>query len=1576
MRGTLRASLCILSAATVGLAIPRTVAYATIARQRAAVATGTLTVNSVGDSGDATPGDGVCAIAAGSKVCTLRAAIQEALADGAVGTIAFAIGSGPVTISPTSPLPVIDRSFLIDGGTQPGYAGLPIVTLNGTSAGAGAAGLTGLVVAHALVINRFSGPGISLTFGGRITGSFIGTDVTGTSDLGNGGPGISISGEDALIGGPTVGGPLVGTGNLISGNNGGGIAIGGSGTNPPFTGSLIEGNLVGTSLSGQTKLANTGAGITVGSDSGGDRIGVAGSGNVIAGNTGDGVLFNGTTLESGNWDADGNFIGTDPTGTDNLGNGGAGVDIGANLEGALAIGQNAKNTIAFNAGAGIKVMGGLFSEYAGNSIYSNGGIGIDINGDGVTPNDAKDADAGPDRQQNFPVLSNPVFSNNILTMTVNLNSTPSHTFRINYYSNTSCDGGEGKVFFSSDVATKTTNTNGDITAFAESISGLDTTPGHFITATATDITSTSTTTSEYSACLAVPWAHTFTVNSALDTSDTNPGDGICSAPAGQGTGCTLRAAIQEANATVGDDHIVFGIGTGAHSILPSAPLDAITERATIDATTQPGFAGNPIIELDGANAGAGADGFDVNTEFATIRGFVINRFSNDGIRVDGQFGTGDAHIEGNYIGTDATGQLDLGNGASGVELRSNGTVVGGATLAARNVLSGNGAFGVSVTPGPDTPDFESSNIVENDFIGLNALSAPNLGNTLAGVNVNGGSQTVIGGPATALSNAIDANHANGVQVVSSTHTTIARNTLLVNTGSGVSVTNASNNTVIGGATLGVLNTIAGSTDAISLVGATVTATTIQGDLLGSVTGSAPTANAGNGIYISNASNTAVGGVLPVARNVISLNAQHGILATGSNATGLVVTGSFIGTDASGTVAKGNGVDGVYLQAPGAVIGGTPVGARNVISGNVHAGIVAAGTGASGTTILGNSIGIGADGTTSVGNGDDGIGVAGAPGTVIGGIVAGDGNVISANQGDGVQIGGRAATGAIVQKNLIGTDLTGAAARGNGIAGVRIVGAPGNTIGGNQPGNGNTIVANATDGVLVTGATATGNTVAGNFIGVTLASGVPVVSGNGGDGVDLAGGSANTIGGQIGQGGNVIAGNGSNGVLVGSAGSSIAGNFIGTDGSIDLGNGEDGVFAQAGVTIGGTPSSGNVISGNARDGIEVAADGVDVAGNFVGLDHTGSVAIPNSVNGVQVDSGAGVLIGGDQADDQNVIGGNTGAGVLVAGDGVQIAGNIIGQSGSLGRGNHASGVVLNGASHTTVGGVKDDTNNPANVIASNGVDGVLVVNGSNNAIEGNSIVNNGQLGIDLGADGVTANDAKDVDTGANGLQNFPTFSSAVVGGGFLTTTGSLNSKPTTVFTLDLYSSVICDASGNGEGATLIAHTTLAPTDASGTVNFTLDLPTSVPPSGVLTAVATAPSGSTSEFSPCQPISEAIADMAVAVTDSPDPVVHGQNVTYTVAASNLGPSVAHAVGLTQTLGKKLTFVSATTTAGNCDQAGTRVTCDLGVMSSGATATITIVAMTSVAQTLTNSATIGSATTDPVSSNNTATVSTQVT
>jgi CSLREA domain-containing protein len=97
----------------------------------------------------------------------------------------------------------------------------------------------------------------------------------------------------------------------------------------------------------------------------------------------------------------------------------------------------------------------------------------------------------------------------------------------------------------------------------------------------------------------VPFAHTFTVTSTGDAGDPNPGDGFCRTGGSPPGPCTLRAAIQEADALVGRDDIVFGIGTGAQTISPLSALPAITEAVTIDGTTQPGFAQDPLIQLNG-----------------------------------------------------------------------------------------------------------------------------------------------------------------------------------------------------------------------------------------------------------------------------------------------------------------------------------------------------------------------------------------------------------------------------------------------------------------------------------------------------------------------------------------------------------------------------------------------------------------------------------------------------------------------------------------------------------------------------------------------------------------------------------------------------------------------------------------------------------------------------------------------------------------------------------------------------------------------------------------------------------------
>ena len=139
-------------------------------------------------------------------------------------------------------------------------------------------------------------------------------------------------------------------------------------------------------------------------------------------------------------------------------------------------------------------------------------------------------------------------------------------------------------------------------------------------------------------------------------------------------------------------------------------------------------------------------------------------------------------------------------------------------------------------------------------------------------------------------------------------------------------------------------------------------------------------------------------------------------------------------------------------------------------------------------------------------------------------------------------------------------------------------------------------------------------------------------------------------------------------------------------------------------------------------------------------------------------------------------------------------------------NGTSGVIVtSGASDNFIGAVAGANQNR---IAFNTQAGVRVLSGSNNAVRGNAIFQNGALGIDIGPAGVTANDAGDSDAGANNLQNFPVL--AVVPGGVQ---GTFNGAANAPMQIDLYASPACDASGNGEGANLLGSVVII-TDASG------------------------------------------------------------------------------------------------------------------------------------------------------------------
>jgi hypothetical protein len=281
--------------------------------------------------------------------------------------------------------------------------------------------------------------------------------------------------------------------------------------------------------------------------------------------------------------------------------------------------------------------------------------------------------------------------------------------------------------------------------------------------------------------------------------------------------------------------------------------------------------------------------------------------------------------------------------------------------------------------------------------------------------------------------------------------------------------------------------------------------------------------------------------------------------------------------------------------------------------------------------------------------------------------------------------------------------------------------------------------------------------------------------------------------------------------------------------------------------------GLVINRFSSTGINISASlgtGNKVEGNFIGTDPTGTTAQAfGQFNGVASTLGVDNTIGGASNEARNVISGNTNNGVFLSGSSPsKVEGNYIGtqKDGTSALGN-GYGVLLN-SNNNTVG---DPNASLSNVIAFNARDGVIANLFTGNRILSNSIHSNGDLGINLpgeteDAKGVTANDKKDPDTGANNLQNYPDLASATTSGGQTTITGKLNSRPRTNFTIQFFSSPQEDPSGFGEGKTFLGQQTVKTSrKGNGSFSFIVPLPMG---ENVVTATATnETTGDTSEFS---------------------------------------------------------------------------------------------------------------------------------
>ena len=477
----------------------------------------------------------------------------------------------------------------------------------------------------------------------------------------------------------------------------------------------------------------------------------------------------------------------------------------------------------------------------------------------------------------------------------------------------------------------------------------------------------------------------------------------------------------------------YNSGTGLWTIFPgrasqNESLPEIDTPLILDATTQAGYNGTPLVDINGTNAffeigfpdmpfSEGSDGIDVATTGSVIRGLEITSFrhgadaggSSDsfggGYGIVLEQGADDTTIDANYIGTDGIDTLTGGNSFDGVFVRSSDNQI------TNNVISGNTGDGIRIFGG-------SNNILTGNRIGVGADGVAAVGgNQGDGILLELSSHNRIGTDGSGIDDAADRNIIGDSGVY------------------GIEIISGSNYNVVAGNYVGV------GSDGLTAVG-----------------------NGIGGVVIDEASYNRVGVLSndPGEGNVIANNSGDGVFLADLGTTDNIIAGNIIGLAADGVTAAPNTAEGIVLFAgPSYNRIGTYDNAsanaaqRNIISGNTGSGIelYSGGTATVGNTIAGNYIGTDQSGTTAVPNSFGGIWVRdGVTATVIG--TAGGStnalarNVISGNAAFGVDIDPvlGAAMYTLVSGNFIGTTADGLSALPNDGNGVIISNSNDNVIG--------------------------------------------------------------------------------------------------------------------------------------------------------------------------------------------------------------------------------------------------------------------------------------------------------------------------------------------------------------------------------------------------------------------------------------------------------------------------------------------------------------------------------------------------
>jgi hypothetical protein len=1084
---------------------------------------------------------------------------------------------------------------------------------------------------------------------------------------------------------------------------------------------FIEGNFIGTNRQGTASGGDGLNGVSVSSSGNTIGGGVPQARNVISGVAG-APSSEGVSITGNNNRIEGNYVGTDKTGLQAVPNSGVGVWVGSigtgNVVGGPAAGQ--RNLISGNGLSGLTVnpTPGDFSD----AVIENNFIGTDVNGAAALGNGQHGVKLAFSAGNNFPAATVGVFDNLI-------------------------SGNTGDGIYANNIAVP-----GELNVSPEVLNSFlwvgSRSQGSLAASPET-----------------LPAGNRIGTNAAGTAALPNTGNGIRlenfpsrieggTISANGANGIRLTGSAPFGN-LIADNFIgtnssgTAAIGNGNNGISvesASFPTDETQTTKIYDNVISGNLACGAIGGI------AAARNTEAAPELAALFLVDMARRPNGGLHG----AANGVASPGNRIGTNAAGTAALPNLGDGVKLQNAAAKIEG------NVISGNGENGIKSLSQPGV----ASEITDN-HIGVDASGANSLGNGVDGVNIelNGAAPAEIEA-SKVWDNVISGNGGDGVSVSGENVTWGSFRSASPEAGAAFFVDIAARRSGTASPEAGVLFFV----DIAARRSGTVSpGTAPTGNRIGTnAAGTAVLPNGGNGIKL-------IAAPAQIENNLISGNATNGISskwlpANFPAAFETRISNNYIGTDISGNNDLGNGASGITVER-GAITPNSPKTfiTASVISGNTGNGIEFVQTGAArpGEAAMpldgiadkpsGCYIGTNAAGTAPLANGGNGISIR-SPGVAVGGATAPERNIISGNSGSGIKIepvdAGTTLENIEIENNFIGINAAGSA-----------------------------VIPNSEHGLFMT---YTGGLVKKNLI-----------SGNGMSGISAKPPITTSLLFEISE------------------------NYIGTDvaGNIDLGNAGDGITLEYNGTVPtGVRTSdilGNVVSGNNGDGVRIFGNVTfDSAGTRSGSNN----AMTSPINWVPFMSRP------------------TGSQGQQAAPGNLPLGNRIGTNaaGTAALGNSGHGVSITGVP-TKIGG---DTADDGNIIAHNGGSGVNIANiGDQTGRPGSPVLNNfiysnTLLAIDLGGDGPTPNDLLDPDMGPNNLQNYPVLASAFSHGPSTTINGVINTTPNTYLKIHFYKSLGGLLGKDGPMGMLLVSS-----NASGNATFSATFPVAVTAGSRVVAVAT-------------------------------------------------------------------------------------------------------------------------------------------